>query len=193
MSKLRVFLSTSKHGDYKLSLYIRDLLTKSGNEVFEYTGGEYSPALMLSCDLLVMIPARTKAETKKEISYIGKGQDSEIDLWIEKKTKNSIYICSKDKDEHGFLTKFFHKYVHDKNDYKIAYSHVHASGQIYDMSPTYLAKVSMVPYNPDNPCAEVVSNKIMDCTASMNTSESSPIQIIEKPTIHLAYYRRVKK
>lgn len=120
MEANKIFLSTSKSGDYDLFLKVKSSLIKEGYEVITYSGGQYSPEPMLSCDYLLMIPPiNTNEMVPEEQRLIGKGQYSEIVTWQRLKSGNVIIVTEEEGDTR--LSSLLKQSVYDENNWKTGY------------------------------------------------------------------------
>lgn len=118
METNKIFLSTSKSGDYDLFLKVKSSLTKEGYEVITYSGGQYSPEPMLSCDYLLMIPPINEMISNDQ-RLIGKGQYSEIVTWQRLKSGNVIIVTEEEGDTR--LSSLLKQSVYDENNWKTGY------------------------------------------------------------------------
>jgi hypothetical protein len=204
MRKLKVFLSKSKAGDFDTQVLTKKLLLEAGMEVFEYIGGDYSPDLMMSCDILVMVPARLKSNYNGKYCTIGKGQSDEIQNWLKgynKTTKSIFIITEKPTDSRVTVQKIVQLYDKNEEDWKIAYKKVDLSSANIPLSIVgfvsnnpYLSLYDFYDYKT-NPCAEIpLRGAIVDYSENINGKSHSSIQKCEdevKPI--LACYARIRK
>lgn len=216
MRKLKVFLSKSKNGDYDLGLKTKDLLLKAGMEVVEYTGGTYSPDLMLSCDVLVMVPALL--QQPNDTDYVGKGQFTELITWGKGKNRSSSIIVNNHSTYGVVLKKIMSlQLIEGEEDWKIKYGKIKKFSSYYHPNViSILAGVNSlativnpkefftdlksalaeefffdIPANSPikeiiNPCKEVIGRGEYP-DMSLNTT-----QPIARP-LHLAIYKKLKR
>lgn len=187
MRKLKVFLSKSKAGDFDTQVLTKNILLEAGMEICEYVGGDYSPDLMLSCDILLMVPSKMRYDS----SYcctLGKGQFNEIDNWILSKDVNNIFIVTSRYLNILTISPFDEKELFDEKDWKVNYAKVFTKNRdinsitvsnllfntTLDLDNFYLNRILAEKgeyfKNLKNPCAEVIVRG--ECTLLIDTSGS---------------------
>jgi len=79
---MKIYLSKSKVGNFDDLLKVRTLLLEQEIELLEFSGGIYSDKLLLSADLVVMLPINLSDLESRDRDYIsvGRGQFDECKL-----------------------------------------------------------------------------------------------------------------
>lgn len=72
MEKVKIYISKSKVGNPDDLMQVRHHLSKLDVEILEYTGGSYTPKLLLSADILIVVPPSL------DNGIVGKGQYTEV-------------------------------------------------------------------------------------------------------------------
>lgn len=104
MKKFRIYISKSKQSDFNELLKLKSDLSKFKNiEILEFQGGNYTPDLLLSADLVIFIPPKDPVLKEHLIGYayldVGKGQYKEFE---NTSFKNSI-PCVLYIDDHFYV------------------------------------------------------------------------------------------
>lgn len=121
MEKLKIYLSKSKSGDFNQMMQIKSLLNNydSKCEIREFNGGNYSTNLLLSSDIVIMIPRNIL--DIHPFHTVGRGQYDEIKLalshnipsYIPRIIANQLYILP-----------ISHVELHKDADWKIAFGNI---------------------------------------------------------------------
>ena len=69
MKRLKIYISKSKIGNPDDLMQVRRHLSKLDVEILEYTGGEYSPKLLKSADILIVVLPRLDSGIVGKVQY----------------------------------------------------------------------------------------------------------------------------
>ena len=75
MKRTKIYISKSKVGNPDDLMQVRRHLSKLDVDILEFTGGEYSPKLLKSADILIVVPP------KLDSGIVGKGQYTEVETF----------------------------------------------------------------------------------------------------------------
>lgn len=103
---MRIYLSKSNQADFSVYNVVKQKLIKMGHQVIEHNSGTYDPSLILSCEVLVVLPGQhvlgeiQQMTPGKQASYadvadyeMGKGQFEQVVAFAKKTANVSIDNC----------------------------------------------------------------------------------------------------
>lgn len=130
---MRVYLAKSNRADPTRVAEVRSILKQFDCEVVEYTGGQYTNAPLLSCDILLTV----LEDLKKGI--IGKGLASQIQDFGKKK---EIFVVTNTQmigNKKIFVSRLATSRILDSDDY-ISHSQVVLNETVLDLADYLKAK-----------------------------------------------------
>lgn len=93
--KKSVYLSRSNAGDAESYRAVKSVLEKMDVDIIEHTGGPYDASLVTSAEYLIVIPPRRVRSCSyhpKSSERIGKGQNDQIDKFIQCNSSDNVLI-----------------------------------------------------------------------------------------------------
>lgn len=131
---MRIYLAKSNRADPTRVAEVRSVLKQFECEVVEYTGGQYTNAPLLSCDMLLVVLEDNKR------GIIGKGLASQIHDFSPK--KREIFVVTNTQmigNKKIFVSRLATSRVLDDTDY-IAHSQVFLNETVLDLADYLKAK-----------------------------------------------------
>lgn len=100
-TKLKVYLSKSKSGNFDELVKLKSRLELLDIEVLEFVGGTYDTKKLLEADILLILPPASKG-----VHYptVGRGQFEEIDTFLEKYPNKQILVVTSLEDDDDIIT-----------------------------------------------------------------------------------------
>ncbi len=86
MKRTKIYISKSKVGNPDDLMQVRRHISKLDVEILEYTGGSYTPDLLLSANILIVVPPSLDS------GIVGKGQYTEVEAFDEDSNALPIYL-----------------------------------------------------------------------------------------------------
>ena len=80
----KIYISKSNACHLDDLIAVRTFLSDYNCEILEYNGGKYDPDLILTADLIVVVPHREQEGAKENTFFVGKGQYSEANKFDDK-------------------------------------------------------------------------------------------------------------
>ena len=142
----RVYLAKSNRANPNLVSAVRQTLSKFDIELVEFTGGEYSHELLLSCDELYVIPDLSEAKQDDCNNYwsvpIGKGLYEQVQAFSKAHKHNDMFIVTDYDNIDGVggvyydedSDYFYSMEVENENDY-ITYAYFTVNTKNMDVVP----------------------------------------------------------
>jgi hypothetical protein len=93
-TKLKVYLSKSKSGNFDELVKLKSRLELLDIEVLEFVGGTYNTDKLLEADILLVLPPIIDNGDTGNWAVVGKGQFEEIEIFTLNKLNNALLVTS---------------------------------------------------------------------------------------------------